>query len=69
MLIITYIVALAQLSYIVAGSAEMACGGLSGMAILGHYTFKFFIPTLLATCWRRRYDLGVEPRLDRDGDW
>ncbi|MDE2240164.1 MAG: formate/nitrite transporter family protein [Rhodospirillales bacterium] len=45
-LIITYIVALAQLSHIVAGSAEMAYGVLSGTANLGDYAFEFFTPTL-----------------------
>ena len=46
-LIITYIVALAQLSHIVAGSAEAAYGVLAGAASLGDYAFKFFAPTLL----------------------
>lgn len=46
-LIITYIVALAQLSHIVAGSAEAAYGVLSGAATLSSYFLVFFAPTLL----------------------
>ncbi len=46
-LIITYIVALAQLSHIVAGSAEAAYDVLSGTATLSSYFGNFFVPTLL----------------------
>jgi formate/nitrite transporter FocA (FNT family) len=46
-LIITYVVSLAHLSHIVAGSAEAAYGVLSGAASFGNYLIGFLIPTLL----------------------
>lgn len=46
-LLITYVVALAQLSHIIAGSAEAAYGVLAGTAKLSGYTLHFFLPTLL----------------------
>jgi formate/nitrite transporter FocA (FNT family) len=46
-LIITYVVSLAQLSHIVAGSAEAAYDVLSGGASLSQYFILFLVPTLL----------------------
>jgi formate/nitrite transporter FocA (FNT family) len=46
-LIITYVVALAHLSHIVAGSAGAAYSVLSGTAALGQYVTRFAIPTLI----------------------
>jgi formate/nitrite transporter FocA (FNT family) len=46
-LIITYVVALAHLSHIVAGSAEAAYAVLSGTASLADYAIGFLIPTLI----------------------
>ncbi|MBU6448234.1 MAG: formate/nitrite transporter family protein [Rhodospirillales bacterium] len=46
-LLITYVVALAQLSHIIAGSAEAAYSVLSGAATLSGYLGNFFAPTLL----------------------
>jgi len=46
-LIITYVVALAHLSHIVAGSTEAAYIVLSGTASFGQYCTLFLLPTLL----------------------
>lgn len=46
-LIITYVVALGQLSHIVAGSTEAAYAVMSGLASFWNYIFAFLIPTLL----------------------
>jgi formate/nitrite transporter FocA (FNT family) len=46
-LIITYVVALAHLSHIVAGSTEAAYDVLSGGASLGQYVVLFLLPTLI----------------------
>lgn len=46
-LLITYVVALAQLSHIIAGSAEAAYDVLSGAATLYDYALRFFAPTIL----------------------
>jgi formate/nitrite transporter FocA (FNT family) len=46
-IIITYVVALAHLSHIVAGSTEAAYDVLSGQATLGAYFLHFLLPTLL----------------------
>jgi formate/nitrite transporter FocA (FNT family) len=46
-LMITYVVALAHLSHIVAGSAEAAYSVLSGTASLAQYFTLFLVPTLL----------------------
>jgi formate/nitrite transporter FocA (FNT family) len=46
-LIITYIVSLAHLSHIVAGSTEAAYDVLSGGANFGQYLIGFLIPTLI----------------------
>jgi formate/nitrite transporter FocA (FNT family) len=46
-LIITYVVSLAHLSHIVAGSAEAAYGVISGAASFGQYLVGFLVPTLL----------------------
>jgi formate/nitrite transporter FocA (FNT family) len=46
-LIVTYVVALAQLSHIVAGSAEAAYAVLSNTATLAQYFGKFLVPTLI----------------------
>lgn len=46
-LIITYIVSLAQLSHVVAGSAEAAYAVLSGSAGLADYLLRFLAPTLI----------------------
>lgn len=46
-LLITYLVALAQLSHIIAGSAEAAYAVLAGAAKLSDYALHFFAPTLL----------------------
>jgi formate/nitrite transporter FocA (FNT family) len=45
--IVTYVVALAHLSHIVAGSAEAAYSVLSGTASLGQYVGLFLVPTLV----------------------
>jgi len=45
-LIITYVVSLAHLSHIVAGSAEAAYGVISGSASFGDYFIGFLVPTL-----------------------
>jgi formate/nitrite transporter FocA (FNT family) len=45
-LLITYVVALAHLSHIVAGSAEAAYNVLSGTATFGQYVTLFVIPVL-----------------------
>jgi formate/nitrite transporter FocA (FNT family) len=46
-LIITYVVSLAHLSHIVAGSTEAAYDVLSGAATFGQYCMLFLLPTLL----------------------
>jgi formate/nitrite transporter FocA (FNT family) len=46
-LIITYVVSLAHLSHIVAGSTEAAYDVLSGGASFGDYCWLFLLPTLL----------------------
>ncbi len=46
-LIVTYVVALAHLSHIVAGSAEAAYAVLAGSANLGSYFMGFLFPTLV----------------------
>jgi formate/nitrite transporter FocA (FNT family) len=46
-LIITYVVSLAHLSHIVAGSTEAAYDVLSGAASVGQYCVFFLLPTLL----------------------
>jgi formate/nitrite transporter FocA (FNT family) len=46
-LIITYVVSLAHLSHIVAGSTEAAYDVLSGAASFGQYCSLFLLPTLL----------------------
>lgn len=46
-ILITYVVALAKLSHIIAGSSEAAYGVLTGTASGGDYVFRFLIPTLL----------------------
>lgn len=46
-IIITYVVALAQLSHIIAGSAEAAYDVIIGHASLFNYAFDFFLPTIL----------------------
>jgi formate/nitrite transporter FocA (FNT family) len=46
-LIITYVVSLAHLSHIVAGSAEAAYSVLSGTASFGAYFVDFLVPTLI----------------------
>jgi len=46
-LIITYVVSLAHLSHIVAGSAEAAYSVLSGTASFGDYFMYFLVPTLI----------------------
>jgi len=46
-LIITYVVSLAHLSHIVAGSAEAAYAVLSGSASFGAYLMGFLVPTLI----------------------
>ncbi len=46
-LIITYVVSLAHLSHVVAGSAEAAYGVLSGAASFSAYLVGFLVPTLL----------------------
>ncbi len=46
-LIITYVVSLAHLSHIVAGSTEAAYDVLSGAASFGQYCVLFLIPTLI----------------------
>jgi formate/nitrite transporter FocA (FNT family) len=45
--IITYVVALARLSHVVAGSTEAAYATLCGFAPLSAYLLKFLLPTLL----------------------
>ena len=44
---ITYVVALAHLSHIIAGSAEAAYAVLGGQADFGAYLWAFFVPTLI----------------------
>jgi len=46
-LLVTYVVALAHLSHIVAGSAEAAYDVLAGTASLGQYLILFLVPTLI----------------------
>lgn len=46
-LIITWVVALADLSHVVAGSAEAAYAVLNGQAGLAAYVARFLVPTLL----------------------
>ncbi|MEE3500138.1 formate/nitrite transporter family protein [Acidiphilium acidophilum] len=46
-LLITYVVAIAKLSHIVAGSAEAAYAVLIGTASFGQYLMGFLVPTLL----------------------
>jgi formate/nitrite transporter FocA (FNT family) len=46
-LIVTYVVALARLSHIVAGSVEASYAVMTGAATLGAYAFNFMAPTLL----------------------
>jgi formate/nitrite transporter FocA (FNT family) len=46
-LIITYIVALAHLSHVVAGSAEAAYAVLAGTASFSDYVIGFLVPTLI----------------------
>jgi formate/nitrite transporter FocA (FNT family) len=46
-LMVTYVVALAHLSHIVAGSAEAAYSVLSGTASLAQYFTLFLVPTLI----------------------
>jgi len=46
-LLITYVVALAKLSHIVAGSAEASYAVLTGTASFGQYLGGFLVPTLL----------------------
>jgi len=46
-LIITYVVSLAHLSHIVAGSTEAAYDVLSGAATFGQYVMLFLLPTLI----------------------
>jgi formate/nitrite transporter FocA (FNT family) len=46
-LLLTYVIALAHLSHIVAGSAEAAYGVLSGTASFGDYMMGFLVPTLI----------------------
>jgi formate/nitrite transporter FocA (FNT family) len=46
-LLITYVVAIAKLSHVVAGSAEAAYAVLTGTASLGQYFGGFLAPTLL----------------------
>jgi formate/nitrite transporter FocA (FNT family) len=45
--IVTYVVALAHLSHIIAGSCEAAYDVLSGTASLGQYLTMFLVPTLI----------------------
>jgi formate/nitrite transporter FocA (FNT family) len=46
-LLITYVVALAQLSHIIAGTVEAAYAVLAGLASFGDYVVRFLLPTLL----------------------
>jgi formate/nitrite transporter FocA (FNT family) len=46
-LIITYVVALGQLTHIVAGTVETAYAVLAGLAPFGDYLVRFMLPTLL----------------------
>ena len=46
-LLVTYLVALARLSHIIAGSVEAAFAVLSGHASLGAYFGRFLVPTLV----------------------
>lgn len=46
-LIITYVVSIAQLSHVIAGSVEAAYGVLTGAAPLGDYFVKFLAPTFI----------------------
>ncbi len=45
-LMVTYVVALARLSHVVAGSSEAAYDVLSGSATIGQYFSQFLLPTL-----------------------
>jgi formate/nitrite transporter FocA (FNT family) len=46
-LIVTYVVALGQLSHIIAGTVETAYAVLAGLAPFGAYLGRFLVPTLL----------------------
>ncbi|OYV33612.1 MAG: transporter [Rhodospirillales bacterium 20-64-7] len=46
-MVVTYLVALAHLSHVIAGSAEAAYGVLSGTGTLGQYFGNFLAPTLI----------------------
>jgi formate/nitrite transporter FocA (FNT family) len=46
-LIVTYVVAVGQLSHIIAGSVDSAYAVLTGAASFGQYLFAFLIPTLI----------------------
>jgi formate/nitrite transporter FocA (FNT family) len=46
-IVITYVVALARLPHVIAGSTEAAYAVVAGLASLGDYAFKFLIPTLI----------------------
>lgn len=45
--VLTWVVALARLSHIIAGSTEAAYGTLTGHASLGEYLMAFLVPTLI----------------------
>ena len=45
--LITYVVALAQLPHIIAGSSEAAYAVLAGFSTFGNYLFYFLLPTLI----------------------
>lgn len=45
--LLTWVIALARLSHVIAGSAEAAYGVWTGAASLGDYLLRFFLPTLL----------------------
>ncbi|WP_420136501.1 formate/nitrite transporter family protein [Sphingomonas sp.] len=46
-ILITYLVALARLPHIIAGSAEVACAVLTGIKTPSQYWLDFFVPTLI----------------------
>ena len=46
-LLLTYVVAIAQLPHIVAGSADVAFAVWSGHASIADYLWRFLVPTLL----------------------
>jgi formate/nitrite transporter FocA (FNT family) len=46
-LLLTYVVALGQLSHIIAGSVEAAYAVLGGQAAFGQYLTAFLLPTLI----------------------